>query len=438
MTFRSQLRRALTPVAALSLAASAVIAAAPSAEAAADAPGWTWELDSAGVSYTSPWGTWHVSDPYLSGEHARTGGGRGSLGYPVGPQVQEVPGYWYQRFERGVVYAGPRGTHAVADLWIRTEHARLGGGGGSLGYPASSEVRQAAAHRYQEFERGVVYAGPSGTYPVLGSIDAKHRSWGGGTGTLGYPTSAARQDGPGYSYQVFERGIVYSGRHGTFVVDDDTVRRVHAARGGGSGALGYPSSDTFGTGQRFQHFERGTIYGTGGQPGVSSLVKIRNVLIANKSHALPSTYDPGPDPATWAAFEAMRAEAARSGLSLHIASGYRSYSYQAGLYDRYVRQHGQAAADRFAARPGHSEHQTGLALDVNSTSGSFGSTPEGRWVRDNAHRFGFVVRYPEGKEHITGYMYEPWHLRHLGTELAATLHSQGLTLEEYLGITSRY
>ncbi|GMA30626.1 D-alanyl-D-alanine carboxypeptidase family protein [Litorihabitans aurantiacus] len=432
----SSFRRRIAAV--LVTGALGVVAVSTPATAATDAPGWSWDEGQAGVTYSSPYGTWLVPAPFVSAEHARTGGGRGAIGYPVGPQVSESPRYWYQRFERGVVHAGPRGTYTVHAPYVAAEHARSGGGGGVLGYPVTSQIRQGARHWYQDFERGGIYAGPSGTYSVSGAIDAKYRSWGGGTGVLGYPAGPAASDGPGYSYQRFERGVIYSGRHGTFVVDDDSIRRLHGERGGGTGGLGYPTSDTYGVGQRYQHFERGTAYGAGPQLGVTSLTKIQDVLIANKSYALPQDYDPGPSGVAWGAFETMRAEAARSGLTLRIVSGYRSFSYQAGLYDRYVRQHGQAAADRFSARPGHSEHQTGLAMDVNSTSGSFGSTPEGRWVRDNAHRFGFVVRYPEGKEHITGYMYEPWHLRHLGVDLATSLHTRGLTLEEHLGITSRY
>lgn len=417
-----------------------LVVTSPGALAApvADAPGWTYDVGGSGVTYSGPYGTWTVPAPFLTAEHGRLGGGRGSLGYPIGPETSQGGGHWYQRFERGVIYAGPRGTHAVQGPFVTAEHARLGGGGGALGYPVGPQVRQATAHWYQQFERGVVYSGPGGTFAVQGDVGARHAAAGGGGGVLGYPTSGVRVDGPGYSYQSFERGAIYSGRFGTFAVDDAGVRSLHAARGGGTGSLGYPTSDTYGSGQRFQHFERGTAYGSGGTAHTTSLTKLRNVLIANKSYALPASYNPGPDPTAWGAFDSMRAEAGRSGLSIFIASGYRTYDYQRTLYNRYVSQHGQAAADRFSARPGHSEHQSGLALDVNSTSGSFGSTAEGRWVKDNAHRFGFVVRYPQGKEHITGYMYEPWHLRYLGVDLATTLYSSGQTLEEYFGITSSY
>ncbi|MCC5894758.1 MAG: M15 family metallopeptidase [Alkalibacterium sp.] len=131
-------------------------------------------------------------------------------------------------------------------------------------------------------------------------------------------------------------------------------------------------------------------------------------------------------------------------LYLHARSGYRSYQTQVQLYNSYVSNHGEEAANRYSAQPGHSEHQTGLGMDVTSESANlqlteaFGDTPEGKWVEDHAHEFGFIIRYPQGKEEITGYQYEPWHLRYLGEELAAEVYESGLTYEEYLierGIT---
>ena len=101
-------------------------------------------------------------------------------------------------------------------------------------------------------------------------------------------------------------------------------------------------------------------------------------------------------------------------------------------------QSGQAAADRFSARPGHSEHQTGLAFDLNSITDEFKDTDEGKWVTENCHNYGFIIRYPADKESVTGYMYEPWHIRYLGVETAQAVHDSGLCLEEYLGITSQY
>ena len=165
---------------------------------------------------------------------------------------------------------------------------------------------------------------------------------------------------------------------------------------------------------------------------------IRDTLVVNKSLPLPWWYGGGLTHQLTGAFDAMRGAAAGAGLSIYIASGYRSYASQTSVYNSYVAQDGQALADTYSARPGHSEHQTGLAIDLNSVHVSFASTPEGRWVSANAHRFGFIVRYPAGKEHITGYTYEPWHLRHVGVPLATHLYASNLTLEEYMMVPSRY
>lgn len=141
---------------------------------------------------------------------------------------------------------------------------------------------------------------------------------------------------------------------------------------------------------------------------------------------------------TSVAVEELFSAAKAAGFSLVFASGYRSESYQKQLYDSYVQQDGQEAADRYSARPGTSEHQTGMAFDVCvDGSGceleeSFGNTPEGEWIAKHAHEFGLIVRYLPGKESITGYQYEPWHLRYVGKELASELHQKGLTMEEFL------
>lgn len=168
------------------------------------------------------------------------------------------------------------------------------------------------------------------------------------------------------------------------------------------------------------------------------LTYIDGILIANKTYALPPDYAPGVNAEAEDAFYKMQAEAHDLGLTLYISSGYRSYDYQAGLYQRYVDRSGKAEADRYSARPGHSEHQTGLAFDLNTISDEFKDTDEGKWVAENCHKYGFIIRYPEDKESVTGYMYEPWHIRYLGRETATAVYESGLCLEEYLGITSEY
>ena len=165
---------------------------------------------------------------------------------------------------------------------------------------------------------------------------------------------------------------------------------------------------------------------------------IQGILVVNKTYSLPKTYAKGVDPEAKAALDKMFADAQKDGISLWIASGYRSYDRQNTIYNNYVAQDGQAAADRYSARPGHSEHQTGLAFDLNELTEAFGSSKQGKWLAENCHKYGFIIRYPQNKEHITGYMYEPWHVRYLGVDVATAIYESGLCLEEYLGITSVY
>lgn len=165
---------------------------------------------------------------------------------------------------------------------------------------------------------------------------------------------------------------------------------------------------------------------------------INGILIANKTYPLPSTYNPGVNPAANAALQEMFAAAKAEGLNLFVKSGFRSYSTQKSLYNNYVKRDGAAAADRYSARPGHSEHQTGLAFDINKANSSFAGSPEANWLAQNCYKYGFIIRYPQGKESITGYIYEPWHVRYLGVETATAVYNSGLCLEEYLGITSSY
>lgn len=167
---------------------------------------------------------------------------------------------------------------------------------------------------------------------------------------------------------------------------------------------------------------------------VIGVTYIQGILIANKKYALPSTYNPGINGSAMQAFNSMKAAAASSGFNLKIASGFRSYTTQEQLYNNYVRIYGQASADTFSARPGHSEHQTGLAFDIGSVNDNYGNTPEGQWLANNCMKYGFILRYPKGKQGITGYKYEPWHFRYLGTGIATSVHNSGLCLEEYLKI----
>ena len=134
------------------------------------------------------------------------------------------------------------------------------------------------------------------------------------------------------------------------------------------------------------------------------------------------------------AFEKMAKDAKKEGLSLIVTSGYRSYSYQNELYNGYVKLDGQKDADTYSARAGFSEHQTGLAADIYNGKTSyttFEQTKEFNWMQENAHKYGFILRYPKDKEHITGYKYESWHYRYVGEKIAKYIKENNITYEEY-------
>ena len=182
---------------------------------------------------------------------------------------------------------------------------------------------------------------------------------------------------------------------------------------------------------------------------------IDGVLIVNKTYPLPEDYVPDNtymdasgykycseciDKSAYEKYSEMKADAEALGLNIWIQSGYRSYELQKELYQNYVNRDGEVAADTYSARPGHSEHQTGLAFDLNTITDEFAETDEGKWINENAWLYGFILRYPKGKEDITGYKYEPWHLRYVGEDLAKKLYNNGdwITLEEHFNITSKY
>ncbi|HWR61454.1 MAG TPA: M15 family metallopeptidase [Clostridia bacterium] len=178
-------------------------------------------------------------------------------------------------------------------------------------------------------------------------------------------------------------------------------------------------------------------------------------LLVNKTHSLPDGYVPSRlaapavstvssaktkmTPEAAEALEALFEKAERDGIKLTAISGYRSYERQKAIFNSNTTRYGSAAAaNQFSARPGQSEHQTGLAMDVSSASvdfalsQSFAETWEGRWLKENARYSGFIIRYPKGKEHITGYQFEPWHIRYVGKAAALEISARDITLEEYI------
>lgn len=196
---------------------------------------------------------------------------------------------------------------------------------------------------------------------------------------------------------------------------------------------------------------------TTGADGIAVVTNASSTLVlANKNRNLPADYEPddlvvpnvafsfsGDDPKKQlrreaaTALESLFAAAKQDGIDIMAVSGYRSYKKQRSLYNYYVSQHGEEEAARFSARAGQSEHQTGLAMDVSSASvgygleESYGETTEGKWLVAHAAEHGFILRYLNGKENITGYQYEPWHIRYVGTDVAKQIMDQGITLEEF-------
>ena len=161
-------------------------------------------------------------------------------------------------------------------------------------------------------------------------------------------------------------------------------------------------------------------------------------IIVNKKHALPSTYAPGEDPTAGQQVRALIHRMQELGYPIsNTYSGYRSYDYQTKLYNNYVAREGQTAADTYSARPGYSEHQTGLAFDILDSHGNLLDGPEYHdaihWLHTHAHEYGFIIRFQPGKEAITGYQAEPWHLRYVG-DRATDIYNSGLSLEEYFGV----
>ena len=184
---------------------------------------------------------------------------------------------------------------------------------------------------------------------------------------------------------------------------------------------------------------------------------VQGYMIANKTYLLASDFVPSNtykkitsdmngfcrlciDKEAYNNWLNMKSDASAIGLNIWIQSGWRSYDYQNDLYNGYVKSRGKTEADRISARPGASEHQTGLAFDLNSVDSSFINTEEGKWVNKNAYLYGYIIRFPKDKDNETGYKYEPWHIRYVGKDLASKLYNNGdwLSLEAYFGLKSEY
>ena len=180
---------------------------------------------------------------------------------------------------------------------------------------------------------------------------------------------------------------------------------------------------------------------------VASKLEDDFLILVNKYHQLDSDYAPKlvkmesrysmvnayMEENAYQNYKKMVDAAAKEGIKLYNVSAYRSYATQNTLYTNYKKRDGEKMADTYSARAGFSEHQTGLASDINTSSRSahFENTKEFEWLQKNAYLYGFILRYSEGKEYLTGYVYEPWHYRYVGVEVAQYIHEHSLTYEEY-------
>ncbi|CAM3498096.1 LD-carboxypeptidase LdcB [Aeromicrobium ponti] len=187
------------------------------------------------------------------------------------------------------------------------------------------------------------------------------------------------------------------------------------------------------------------------------------MVLVNKQFSLPDGYEPSqmviPDVSfsygeldleksymrqdAAAALEELFKVAQKAGVELFAVSGYRSFDRQTQVFEAEVSRVGEEKAVQAVAFPGSSEHQTGLSMDISSRSANlelsekFGETKEGKWLAENAHRYGFILRYPKGKESVTGYKYEPWHFRYVGADAATVIYEKKWTLEEYFNIVKK-
>ncbi|WP_455543670.1 M15 family metallopeptidase [Intestinibacter sp.] len=174
---------------------------------------------------------------------------------------------------------------------------------------------------------------------------------------------------------------------------------------------------------------------------INGAYNVSGTIIVNKKYGLDENYTYKNNQKLFneatKAFNNMKKDAEKDGMSLNIISRYRSYDVQNWIYEKYKQQYSNI--DTFSAKPGYSEHQTGLAFDLSekpktSVRDAFEFTEEYKWLRKNAYKYGFILRYPKGKSNITGYKFEPWHYRYVGENISYSLKDGDITLEEYLNI----
>lgn len=252
------------------------------------------------------------------------------------------------------------------------------------------------------------------------------------------------------SVTIFGPNLVYTGEsfNYTYCIEGDSKAEIKWTVMGGCGKITENGKFTatkngdctvVATGSTGSVYSVLSVHCVNSADDVGFLPLVNGINIANKTYPVPRYYDPkGLTAETEKAFETMKKGALKDGIVLRSISDYRSYKTQVNTYNYWKKSYGKYA-DSFSAKPGFSEHQLGLAIDVNDMWASFADTKEGKWLEENCYKYGFILRYPSYASEIsTGYEYEPWHIRYLGKKLAKKVHFSGSTLEEYLGIDSSY
>ncbi|OUM39799.1 D-alanyl-D-alanine carboxypeptidase family protein [Arthrobacter sedimenti] len=391
--------------------------------------------------------------------YAQLGGAGGRLGAATSAEVCGLrAGGCYRNYQGGAIVWSP--ATGAQPSWgaIRQTWRLFGFENGGLGYPTGPEVCGIRDNGcYQNFQGGaIVWSPATGARATGGSIRGAWARTGYEAGGLGYPTTneVCGLRGGG-CYQNYQGGaIIWSPATGARI-SVGAIRAAWASTHFENGALGYPVTDESCTASGCdQRFQRGVIsWSPGGGARIARDIDVAASLfvVVNKRRQLnPARYVPESlvgveghllrrDAAE--KFARLLADARASGIGMVPVSGYRSYDTQTSLYASYVNQYGRDTADLISARPGFSEHQTGLAIDIGNPNGAcglqecFAGTPAGDWAARNAWRYGFIIRYPQGFTSVTGYSYEPWHLRYVGITISSEMRLHGLpTLEHYMSL----
>ncbi|WP_269938454.1 D-alanyl-D-alanine carboxypeptidase family protein [Arthrobacter sp. HY1533] len=382
------------------------------------------------------------------------------LGGAITPLRCNLPqGGCYQAYQSGSIYwSAATGAHittgAIARRWGSLNWER-----GQMGFPKTDEnCTLANGGCVQTFQGGRIYwQSTAGANAVTGAIGSAWDRSGAEQGKLGYPISGENCTLiNGGCVQKYEGGYVYwrpsLGAHSVH----GSIGNKWVQMGYERSPLGYPTSEENCGGAPLrcvQYFQGGTInWPTSAGVSVNPYQSSVGVVVNKRRPNSPINQTP-PD-LVWVGSQVMRSEAANqlaqlisgasaAGVPITTVSGFRSHATQTSLYNSYVAQYGQAVADTISARPGYSEHQTGLVMDIGNPSGAcslqacFANTAAGQFAAANAWRYGFIIRYTSGFDAITGYTYEPWHLRYIGVRAATDMHNRGYrTLEQYFGLAA--